>query len=311
MMRVFAHRTFRSGGRMVLTVLLVATISFVVVRVIPGDPAAVIAGLDASPDRVERIRARLGTDRPISVQYLEWLGGLSRGDLGTSLTRDRPVSAMIAERLPITATLAGSAFVLTLLIALPAGLLAAFRPYGLADRALGAFSHAGLAIPDFWVGIILLLVFSVTLRALPLFGATTAAHFILPSVALAISRAAFLARVVRASVRAELGKRYIEGIRARGVSGARLLGRHVLPNAMLPVITVAAVQLGYLLGGSIVIEQVFSMPGLGRLILTAVFQRDFPVVQAGVMFIAVCFSLINFVADILYTVADPRIRSSR
>ncbi len=310
-MRAFAQRLFRSGGRMVLTVLLVVTISFVVVRVIPGDPAAVIAGIDAAPERVERIRTRLGTDRPIAVQYMEWLGGLSRGELGTSLTRNRPVSAMIAERLPITATLAGSAFVLTLLIALPAGLLAAIRPHGLADRALGAFSHAGLAIPDFWVGIILLLIFSVTLRVLPLFGATTPLHYILPAVALAVSRAALLARVVRASVRAELKKRYIEGIRARGVYGARLLWCHVLPNAMLPVITVAAVQLGYLLGGSIVIEQVFSMPGLGRLILTAVFQRDFPVVQAGVMFIAVCFSLINFAADILYTIADPRIRSAR
>ncbi len=296
---------------MVLTVLLVVTISFVVLRVVPGDPAAVIAGLDAAPERVELIRLRLGTDRPIAVQFIEWLGGLSRGDLGTSLTRNRPVSAMIAERLPITATLAGSAFALTLLIALPFGLVAAIRPHGLADRALGAFSHAGLAIPDFWVGIILLLVFSVTLRVLPLFGATTAMHFILPAVALAVSRAALLARVVRASVRAELREQYIEGIRARGVSGARLLVGHVLPNAMLPVITVAAVQLGYLLGGSIVIEQVFSMPGLGRLILTAVFQRDFPVVQAGVMLIAVCFSVINFVADILYTIADPRIRSFR
>lgn len=295
-------------ARMAMTVFLVATFSFVVVRVIPGDPAAVIAGIDASPERVDSIRRQLGTDRPMYVQYGEWLSGLASGDLGDSLARNRPVSHMIIERMPVTLTLAGAAFLLTLVISIPLGLYAALHPRGVSDRILGVFSHVGLAIPDFWVGIILLLVFAVALRVMPLFGATTVRHFVLPAFALAMSRAALLARVVRSSVRAELQRPYIDGIRARGVSAVRLMLRHVLPNALLPVITVAAVQLGYLLGGAIIIEQVFSMPGLGRLILSAVFQRDFPVVQAGVMFIAVCFSAINFIADVLYGLADPRVR---
>ncbi|MFW6387940.1 MAG: ABC transporter permease [bacterium] len=302
------RRVFLPLARMVVTVFLVATISFVVVRVIPGDPAVVIAGIDASPDRVDSIRRELGTDRPMYTQYGEWLSGLAVGDFGESLARNRSVSRMIAERIPVTLTLAGAAFLITLVLSIPLGLRAAVHPNGPTDRLLGVFSHVGLAIPDFWVGIILLLIFAVGLRALPLFGASTVRHFVLPAVALAMSRAALLARVVRASVRAELQRPYIDGIRARGVSAARLMLRHVLPNALLPVITVAAVQLGYLLGGAIIIEQVFSMPGLGRLILSAVFQRDFPVVQAGVMFIAVCFSAINFFADLLYGLADPRVR---
>lgn len=295
-------------GRMVLTVFLVATISFAVVRIIPGDPAAVVAGIEATPERVAEIRRRLGTDRPIFEQYQTWLGGVARGDLGTSLTRNRPVAGMLAERIPLTLTLAGSAFVLTLMISLPLGMAAAIKPRGGFDRGLDLFAHVGLSVPDFWAGILLLLVFAAGLRILPLFGATSARHFILPAVALALSRAALLSRVVRAGVRAELSRSWVEGVRARGIGGPRLMWLHVLPNALLPVISVAAVQLGYLLGGSIIIEQVFSMPGLGRLILTAVFQRDFPVIQAGVMLIAVIFSVINGAADMLYVVADPRLR---
>lgn len=299
----------RRLARVFVTALIVATISFVVVRIIPGDPAAIVAGMDASAERVLEIRERMGTNRPLFEQYTEWIASVLRGDFGRSLIQNRPVADMIGERLPLTLALAGSAFILTIAVSIPLGLRAAMKYRGVSDRVLDVFSHVGLAVPDFWAGIILLLVFSVYVQVFPLFGADTAAHFVLPSVALALSRAALLSRVVRGSVRAELRSGYVEGIRARGVSGGRLLWRHVLPNALLPVISVAAVQLGYLLGGVIIIEQVFSMPGLGRLILTAVFQRDFPVVQAGVMLVAIGFSLINFLADTLYVLAEPRIRS--
>ncbi len=298
----------RRLGRVLITALVVATISFVVVRVIPGDPAVVVAGIDASPERVMEIREHMGTDRPLFEQYRDWIAGLIRGDFGRSLVQNRPVSTMLGERLPLTLSLAAAAFALTLVVSIPLGLRAAMKRGGTSDRLLDVFSHVGLAVPDFWAGIILLLIFAVYVQVFPLFGADTAFHFVLPSVALALSRAALLSRVVRGSVRAELRRPYVEGIRARGVSGGRLLRRHVLPNALLPVISVAAVQLGYLLGGVIIIEQVFSMPGLGRLILTAVFQRDFPVVQAGVVLVAIGFSLINFLADMLYVLAEPRIR---
>ncbi len=298
----------RRLARVLFTAFLVATISFIVVRVIPGDPAAIVAGIDASPERVAAIQDQMGTDRPVFEQYSEWIAGMVRGDFGRSLVQNRPVSQMLGERLPLTLSLAAAAFALTLAVSIPLGLRAAMKRNGLSDRMLDVFSHVGLAVPDFWAGIILLLVFAVYVQVFPLFGADTLAHFVLPSVALALSRAALLSRVVRAGIRAELRRPYVEGIRARGVSGRRLLWRHVLPNGLLPVISVAAVQLGYLLGGVIIIEQVFSMPGLGRLILTAVFQRDFPVVQAGVVVVAIGFSLINFVADMLYVLAEPRIR---
>lgn len=296
------------AARLVLTVFVVATITFVILRVVPGDPAALVAGLDADPETVARIRTRMGTDEALAVQYMRWIGSLLRFDLGTSLVQNRPVSELIMARVPITFALAISALVFSLLVAIPLGVAAAASRRPVYAHLCDVYTNIGLSIPDFWAGILLLLAFSVQLRWFPLFGVEGIASYVLPTLALGLSRSAFLARVVRRSVRDELSKPYVEGARSLGISGRRLIVGEVLPNALLPTITVAAVQFGYLLGGAIVVEQVFSMPGLGRLLLTAVSQRDFPVVQAGVLFIAAGFSLINFFADVLYAVLNPRIR---
>lgn len=296
------------AARLVLTVFVVATITFVILRVVPGDPAALVAGLDAEPETVARIRTRMGTDEPLTVQYIRWIGSLLRFDLGTSLVQNRPVSELIMARVPVTFALAISALIFSLLVAIPLGVAAAASPRPVYAHLCDVYTNIGLSIPDFWAGILLLLAFSVQLRWFPLFGVEGIASYVLPTLALGLSRSAFLARVVRRSVRDELSKPYVEGARSLGISGRRLIVGEVLPNALLPTITVAAVQFGYLLGGAIVVEQVFSMPGLGRLLLTAVSQRDFPVVQAGVLFIAAGFSLINFCADVLYEVLNPRIR---
>ncbi|TVQ25451.1 MAG: ABC transporter permease [Spirochaetaceae bacterium] len=301
-------RIIGRAGRLVLTVFVVATITFVIIRVVPGDPAALVAGLDADPQTVARIRTRMGTDRPLSVQYISWMGSILRFDLGTSLVQNRPVAELLLSRVPVTFALAGSALLFSLLVAIPLGVAAASSPKPVYAHLCDVYTNVGLSIPDFWAGILLLLAFSVRFRWFPLFGVEGFASYVLPTVALGLSRSAFLARVVRRSVRDELSKPYVEGARSLGISGRRLIVGEVLPNALLPTITIAAVQFGYLLGGAIVVEQVFSMPGLGRLILNAVSQRDFPVVQAGVVFVAAAFSLINFFADVLYSLLNPRIR---
>ncbi len=301
-------RILARAGRLVLTVFVVATITFIIIRVVPGDPAALVAGLEADPATVARISARMGTDQPLFVQYVSWMGSLLRLDLGSSLVQNRPVAELLAARFPVTLALAAGALLFSLLVAIPLGVAAASSTKPVYAHLCDVYTNVGLSIPDFWAGILLLLAFSVQLRWFPLFGADGFMAYVLPTVALGLSRSAFLARVVRRSVRDELTKPYVEGARSLGISGRRLIVGEVLPNALLPTITVAAVQFGYLLGGAIVVEQVFSMPGLGRLLLTAVSQRDFPVVQAGVLFVAAGFSLVNFVADVLYSVLDPRIR---
>ncbi|MFP4484403.1 MAG: ABC transporter permease [Spirochaetaceae bacterium] len=300
----------RRLGRLVLTVFIISTIIFFVVRVIPGDPAAVIAGIDADEDSIETIRDRLGTDRPVIVQYLDWLWRVLRFDFGESFFSGESVLTLILQRFPITLFLSLFAFAISLLLAIPIGVVSAVRRWSGWDYAGMLFSQLGMAVPSFWLGILLLLVFSVNLRLFPLFGAGSFRHFVLPALALAIGRAALLVRIVRASTIEELAKEYVITAESKGLKHHTIIYRHALRNALLPVITLAGIQFGYLLGGSIIIEQVFSIPGLGRLFLSAIYQRDFPLVQGGVIFIAVAFSVTNFIADILYAVVNPRIRLS-
>jgi len=269
-----------------------------------------VAGLDAPPERVAEIRARLGTDRPLYEQYVGWLGGLVVGDFGESLVSGRSVRAELASRLPITITLAIAAFVVSLAIALPLGVASGARPGGVVDRIGGVYSQLGIAIPSFWMGILLLLAFSVRLRWFPLFGAESVRHFVLPALALGIARSAVLTRIVRGSVTAEMARPYVAAARARGAGELRVVVAHALGNSLLPLITVAAVQLGYLLGGAVIVEQVFSIPGVGRYVLTAIYQRDLPVVQAAAIVGALCFSVASLVADVLAGITNPKLRAS-
>ncbi len=295
-------------GRLLLTVLLISTIIFFVIRVIPGDPALVIAGVDASAEDVAAIRARIGTDRPILAQYVRWLAAVARFDFGASFATGQPVLGMILQRFPLTLSLALLGLGLSVLIAIPLGIVSAVRRWSGWDYLGMLFSQLGMALPSFWLGILLLLLFAVKVRLFPLFGSGTFRHLVLPSVALGLARAAVLLRLTRASMVEELSREYVVTARAKGLPERMVKYRHALKNAMLPVVTMAGIQLGYMLGGAVIIEQVFSLPGLGRLFLTGVYQRDFPLIQGGIVFIALVFSLINFLVDMIYSALNPKIR---
>ena len=294
--------------RLVLTVFVIASIVFFLVRVLPGDPAAVIAGLDSDPGSLEAIRVRMGIDEPLVVQYLGWLWRAIRFDFGDSFFTGESAMRMILARFPLTLLLATMSFVFALAVAIPIGVLSAVHRWGPIDYLGMIYSQIGMAVPGFWLGIILLLLLSVRMPVFPLFGADSLRHLVLPMTALGLGRSALLVRYVRSSTLAELGSEYVVTAESMGVRRTSVRYRHVLKNALLPVITIAGIQYGYMRGGTIIIEQVFSLPGGGRLLLSSIQQRDFAVIQAGVVFVAVIFSSINFVADVLYSVVNPRIR---
>lgn len=297
------------------TVVVTATIVFVLIRIIPGDPAALMLGFEAPPAQLKALRHALGEDRPVWVQYGAWLGGLARGQLGQSIRYHAPVAALVAERLPVTLTLALAAMAATVAVALPLGLLAAVRAWSALDLGVLTATQVGLAVPNFWVGILLLLVFSVTLGWLPLQGyaplgagvGTWAAHLLLPAATLGVARAAQLMRFVRGAVLDELAHDYVRTARGKGLAERTVLFGHVLRNALIPVLTIAGLQFGYLLGGAIVVEQVFGLPGLGRLVLQGIYARDLPVVQGAVVVLALLVSVLNMLVDLLYGIVDPRV----
>jgi peptide/nickel transport system permease protein len=293
-----------------LTVLLISTIVFVVIRVIPGDPALVIAGIDASQADINAIRGKLGTDKPVMTQYVSWLWDVLRFDFGNSMISGQPVTGLILERFPLTLSLALLGLVVSIIIAIPLGVISAVKRWSYWDYLGMLFSQIGMAVPSFWLGILLLLLFSVKIKLFPLFGSGSVKHLILPAVSLGIARAAVLLRLTRASMTEELSKEYVVTARAKGLTERMVNYKHALKNALLPVVTIAGIQLGYMLGGAIIIEQVFSLPGLGRLFLFGVYQRDFPLIQGGVVFVAFIFSFINFAVDMLYSLFNPKIRIS-
>ncbi len=293
--------------RLLLTIFLVSTIIFFIIRVIPGDPAVVIAGIDASEEEIQAIRIKLGMDEPLIAQYTDWLKRVVVFDFGKSMMTDQPVTKLILQRFPVTLTLAILGIVFGIIIAIPIGILSAVHRWSLWDYIGMTISQLGMAIPSFWLGIILLLIFAVKIHLFPLFGSGSFKFYILPSISLGLARAAVLLRLTRASMVEELSKEYIITARSKGLTERMVKYKHALKNALLPVVTVTGIQFGYMLGGAIIIEQVFSLPGLGRLFLTGIYQRDFPLIQGGVVFIAIIFSLINFIVDILYSILNPKI----
>jgi len=296
--------------------LTVATLVFLLLRLAPGDPARVIAGDMASEDTIAQIRGEMGLDQSVGTQYVRWLAALAQGDLGHSVLSKQPVSTLIAARLGPTFSLAGGAILLTIALAIPLGVLAAWRHRRLADRGIMAGAVLAFSVPAFVVGYLLILVFSVKLNWLPVQGYTPLAegvgeylsHLVLPVITLATIFVALITRITRASVLDVLGEDFVRTARAKGVTERFVLFRHALRNAAIPIVTVVGVALTTLISGVVVTETVFNISGVGRLIVDAVLSRDYPVVQGTILFFSFLYVFINLLIDIAYVVLDPRIR---
>ena len=305
----------------ILTLLAASIVIFTVLDVLPGNAAEVMLGESATPESVAALSARLGLDRPALVRYADWMKGLASGDLGTSIAYDTPIAQLVAERLVVTVPLALMAMALTAALAFTLGLLAAARHGKAGDVGVMAASQIGIAIPNFWFAILLILVFSVKLRWFSAGGfpgwssddgggaGPALRALVLPAVALAVVQAAILARIVRSAVLDVLREDFVRTARAKGQTPRGVLWGHVLRNAMVPVLTVMGLQFANLLAGTVVIENVFSLPGLGRLVFQAIANRDLLVVRNIVMLLAASVVVINFVVDVLYVVIDPRLRA--
>jgi peptide/nickel transport system permease protein len=304
---MLSYLTQRLAGA-VLVVFGVISIVFLLIHLIPGDPVEIMLGEAASATDREALRVALGLDQPVMLQFTHYLQGLLQLDLGTSLQSRRPVTDLLWERLPATLLLAGVTLAITLAMALPLGVFAAVRRGSRWDDGAMAFSMLGVSIPNFWLGPLLILVFSLWLGWFPVSGRESVGSVVLPALTLGTGLTAVLSRMVRSSMLEVLGEDYIRTARAKGLPPHRVILHHGLRNALLPVITLLGLQLGALLAGAVITETVFSWPGIGLLTIEAIQSRDYPVVQACVLLISVGYVLVNLLTDIAYAWADPRIR---
>jgi peptide/nickel transport system permease protein len=306
----------RRAGQSVVVLAGVSVIVFALVHLVPGDPVRLALGTRFDQDTYDALLARSGLDQPLVQQFFGWLGRAVTGDLGVSFRSGDPVTVLILERLPATVTLAFASLVVALLIAVPLGTVSALRPRTLVDRAATVFSQFGISVPEFWMAIVLILVFSGTLGWLPSGGYVPLTEdpggwlqrLMMPAVVTGVVSGSVLTRFVRSSMLEALGADHVRTAEAKGLRRRQVLTWHVLRNALLPLVTVTGVQLAYLLSGVVVVEIVFSWPGLGQLALQSVQARDYPVLQGAILLFAVVFLLINLVVDLLYTSIDPRIR---
>ncbi len=288
--------------------LLVATAVFSLIHLIPGDPVAIMLGEGARPGDIEAMRSSLGLDQPLWAQYRSFLGGLLRGDLGDSIHYQRPVTDLIWEHYPATLELAAGALLVAVLIAIPLGVLAALYRGRWVDHGARILSLLGVSIPNFWLGPILILLLSIQLGLFPVSGRGSLQHLVLPAITLGTALAGLLARIVRTAVADELSKPYITTARAKGIAHRIAVWRHAFSNALIPVVTVIGLQTGALLTGAIITETIFSWPGLGRLLIQGIRLRDYPLVQGGVLLMALTYLLVNLITDLVYALLDPRIR---
>jgi len=307
-------------GRLLLAVPVLFGVSllvFAVMHLAPGDPAAIMLGAQATREDITRLHRELGLDRPLPVQYARWLGRVVQGDLGRSIPLGREVLPEVLTRFKATLILTGGALLVALVIGVPAGIVSATRQYSWLDRLSMGIAVTGVSLPVFWTGIMLIIVFSLTLRWLPSAGMYSPYggdfvdllwHLVLPAVTLGTASAAALARMTRSSVLEIVRQDFVRSARAKGLAERAVVGRHVLKNAVNPVVTVLGIQVGTLLGGAILTETVFSWPGLGSMMVRAIQARDYPLVQGGVLLIATTFVGVNLLVDLLYAVFDPRIR---
>jgi len=287
---------------------LIVTMVFLLAHIVPGDPVQQMLGEGARAEDLQQLRHALGLDVPIAVQYGRYLQGVIHGDLGESFRFREPVSRVVLEHYPATLELALVALLVCVAIGIPAGLLAAERRATATDRTVGLFTLFGLSVPNFALGPVLILVFSVLLGWLPVSGRGGPAHLILPAVTLGASLAAILTRMVRTSVIEELSSDYVRTARAKGLSSAAVLFRHAFRNALIPILTILGLQFGTLLAGTIVTETIFSWPGIGRLAVQAINARDYPLLQGCILLIAVSYVLVNLLTDFVYALIDPRVR---
>ncbi|MGH2559084.1 MAG: ABC transporter permease [Thermomicrobiales bacterium] len=328
MLRYIGHRVV-----LLLPVLLGITVFvFLIMHLIPGDPALVLLGQDASRDEIDRLNRALGLDRPLPVQLGRYVARVAQGDLGDSIFQSRPVGVIVLDALPATIELAVAALAVAALIGVPLGVLSAVRQNSIFDYGTMILAQLGVSMPIFWLGILLILVFSVRLGWLPTFGRgeplldalgeavsgngtgtlrESLRHLAMPAVALGFTAAALITRMVRSSVIEVLAQDYIRTARAKGLREQAVVVRHALRNALLPVVTIIGLQFGALLGGAVITETIFAWPGVGRLVVTAIGQRDFPLVQGAVLILALLFSLVNLVVDLLYAWIDPQISYGR
>lgn len=311
-----ARYLFRRMLSLALSLLAASLVIFVVIEVVPGDPASYMLGLNASPETVDALRDQLGLNAAAPARYLSWIWGMAQGDFGLSYTYKVPVSGLVAQRLEVSLPLALYALGLSALVAFPAGLLAAARRGRLADTAVMGATQLGIALPNFWFAMLLVLVFALHWRIFPAGGfpgwdggiGAGLAALTLPAIALALPQAAILARVLRSALIETEGQDYIRTARAKGLTRTQTLIRHALRNAMIPVLTILGMQFSFLLAGAIIIENVFYLPGLGRLIFQAITQRDLIVVESVVMILVFAVILVTFLVDLAYALIDPRLR---
>ncbi len=297
----------KRGGLALLVAFAVSLVTFLLLNY-ATDPASAIAGDEADIAQVELIRKQLGFDRPIHIQYFDWLGGVARGDFGESLYWRTPVLDLVVRHFPVTLALAGSAILVTIFVAIPLGIAAALNPNTLVDRVALSLAVAAQAIPNFWLGLMAIMLLAVTFPIFPVSGADTWWHFVLPAFVLGLSSVPSVMRLTRTGLLEVMESDYIRTARAKGYRGLRLLWRHALRNALLPVVGVLAVQLGAKLGGSLVTESVFAINGLGRLAIESIIGGDIPTVQMLVFIFALTFVMLTFLADLLNAWLDPRIR---
>ncbi len=292
--------------------LCVSVITFSLMHVVPGDAAQIMAekihGHQVSSQTVELLRREMGLDQPVYLQYLHWLGGIIQGDLGKSFRTGLPVWDEITRRLPATIELALAAMLVSLVIAIPVGIISAVKRYSLLDNASMVGAMVGVSMPNFWLGLLLILLFSLHLDWFPVFGREGLKSLVLPAVTLGTGLAAITIRLIRSSILEVLQQDYVRTARAKGLTEGPVIRRHVLKNSFIPVVTVVGLQFGALLEGTVVVEVIFTWPGIGRLLYDSIFARDYPVIQGCVFFIALMYVTVNLLVDLSYAFLDPRIR---
>ncbi len=308
------------GKRLLQTIpvlILVSVLVFAMIRAIPGDPAVVLLGPNASADQIARLRIQMGLDQPVYTQYLIWLGNLARGDMGESFLNGFPVSDLISQKLPATIQLASAALLSAIVISIPLGALAAMKRGSWLDHLISVYTSLGLGVPNFWLAMLLVLLFSLTLKLLPPSGYVSITEnpvaglkaIILPTVTEALYLSAIFTRFVRSSMLETMQQEYVRTAYAKGLARSSVVWRHILKNALIPVVTVFGIQFGGLLGGTVIVESIFNWPGVGRLLITSILSRDYSVVQAVTLMAVVVYMLVNLATDLVYGVLDPRIRA--
>ncbi|MDH4063884.1 MAG: ABC transporter permease [Acidobacteriota bacterium] len=303
------HLLLRSALRLAAVLFGISVLVFLIVHAIPGDPAVIAAGLESSPETVERIRHDLGLDQPLPTQFVRFLSHAAAGDLGTSIRTGAPVLREIRERLPHTLILTLGGIVLATLVGLAAGILAAVARRRMLDRLVMAATLVAVSTPSYWLALMGMLVFALQLGWLPSIGVGTPLHYVLPVLALGLQSGGQIARITRAATRDTLHQPYVRAAKARGAGRVRIIVRHALANAMLPVTTLIGLRIGGLLAGTVLVESVFAIPGVGRMMVDAVVARDFPMVQGGVLVVATLIVVVNVTTDLVVATLDPRVRT--